>query len=344
MPETLAEQLHGSTLKDSILQYVAAEGFDEIEPDFNDHARFVIAAVRAVARRQNCGLCVLIYSEAPMPEGKPLGFERISHMQEGHGEVAQSIVLTSRDANNGAALKVSSPDLEALLNCVDNVGFEKRISLIWDEAARVATVYPEGIENQTNHVRFTIPLNDVDLTQDDVCEVLNAAYDLNLKNPSGHTAHLWRKGVLVPSAEDEIERHLKGQMDMHFAGQNRPVRVHSQMNTGAGRTDLVLLQRAPTGGPPRAIGVVELKVLRGAEKADWDATKEGLSQGFYYKNDLHLPFATLALYDVKDQPSDDLGPLLKGQEPKHLAEVRVRLFPIYGSPKKWRDAQTVKAA
>jgi hypothetical protein len=57
-----------------------------------------------------------------------------------------------------------------------------------------------------------------------------------------------------------------------------------------------------------------------------------------------MPFATLALYDLNDSPSDDPAPLLEEQNADHVAVVRVRRFPIYDSPKAWRDAGAPAAA
>jgi hypothetical protein len=90
--------------------------------------------------------------------------------------------------------------------------------------------------------------------------------------------------------------------------------------------------------------VVELKVLRGPLASDRESTKEGLSQGYHYRAELEMPFSTLALYDVTVQPSGDPAPLVQGQDPDHLAVVRVRRFAIYDSPKAWRDAGAPKAA
>lgn len=344
MAESLADKLTGSALKAALLQTVATEDLDQIPPDFDDQARFVICAVRAVARRiEQCQLCVFIYSEAPMAEGRPRGFTRIAHMQDGHGVVAGMTILTSRDANNGACKSLSNCTVVDLMNELEQLNFDTRIAVIWDGEARSATVYPEGIVNETNHIRFLVPHSDEELTQDDVCDALNTAYNDNLKNPSGHTAKLWCKGKLVSTAEDEIERHLKGQIALYFAGKARPVRVLSQTNTSAGRTDLILIQKPPCGGP-RLSGVVELKVLRGPPGADRDATTEGLSQGFSYREEVGVPFSTLALYDVSETPNGDTGPLLSGQNPAHVAAVRVRRFAIYNSPKAWRDAGAPKAA
>ena len=92
------------------------------------------------------------------------------------------------------------------------------------------------------------------------------------------------------------------------------------------------------------MGVLELKVLRGPAAKDSEATTEGLSQGYYYRKDLGLPFATLALFDVANPPSDDAAPLLTGQSALHVAEVRVKRYPMYDSPKAWRDGGGVEAA
>lgn len=344
MPETIAEKLSGSSLKEVVLQTVASNDLDQIPPDFDDQARFVICAVRAVARRaDHCALCVFVYSEAPLPEGQPIGFARIAHMQDGHGTISGMTILTSRDANNGACRALADATVVDLMNELETLGFDTRIAVIWDGAARSATVYPEGIANETKHIRFLVPQSDADLTQDDVCAVLNAAYDDNLKNPSGHTVKLWSKGKLTSNAEDEIERHLKGQIALYFAGRARAIRVLSQTNLTAGRTDLMFLQKQPAGAPSLT-GIVELKVLRGPLSADRSATTEGLSQGYNYMNDVEVPFATLALYDVSEAPTGDPEPLLAGQNADHVAAVRVRRFPIFDSPKAWRDAGSPTAA
>ena len=345
MSESLAEQLQGSTLKETLLATVASQDLDSIPPDFDDRARFVICAVRAVAHRdEKCALCVLLYSEAPRHDGRRLGFSRIAHMQDGHGSLAGNVIFTNRDANNGAYRSLSSTNIADAMDEVEGLGFGNRAAVVWDGNARCATVYPEGFIDESKHFRFHVPESDgSDVSQDDVCRVLDIAYADNLKNPSGRTAKLWSGGKLVSTAEDEIERHLKGQMSLFFAGCSRPIRVLSQTHTSAGRTDLILIQK-PSNGGPRLSGVVELKVLRGPISADRTATTEGLSQGYHYRRELELPFATLALYDVSTSPAEDPAPLLEDQHPDHLKEVRVRRFPIYSSPKEWRDAAATKVA
>ncbi|MDQ0466737.1 hypothetical protein QO010_004533 [Caulobacter ginsengisoli] len=344
MAETLAEQLNGSALKEMLLQAVAAEDLDHIPLDFDDQARFILSAVRAVAHREEaCDLCALIYSDAPLADGAQGGFARIVHMQDGHGSMSGKMVLTGRDANNGSCHPLSDKTILAAIEQIEAAGFGSRATILWDGVARSATVYPEGVSGDAIHQRFLVPVSDDDLTQDDLCEVLNIAYDDNLKNPSGGTVNLWTKGKLVSKAEDEIEKVLKGQIGMYFLGKSRPVKVLRQTNTAAGRTDLILTQKPPSGGL-RLVGVLELKVLRGPETADHAATEEGLSQGHFYREDIHVPFATLALYDVGNPPSGDTAPLLIGQNPDHLATVRVRRFPIYNSPSAWRKAGGPKAA
>jgi hypothetical protein len=199
------------------------------------------------------------------------------------------------------------------------------------------------VRKQDDHIRNVIATSNAGLDQDDVCAALDRTYKENFCNPSGRTIKMWSDGKLVGHAEDEIERHIKGQLDMYFAGREKRIKILSQTSMTAGRADLIFLQRAATGGP-RMIGVLELKVLRGPAAKDKDAAQEGLSQGYQYRRDLELPFATLALFDVAERPSGDVAPLLDGQIPEHVAEVRVRRFPIYNSPKAWRDAGGLRAA
>jgi hypothetical protein len=339
MPDTLATKLSGSALKATLLAVVAAEDIDHIPEDLDDSARFVISAVRAVAHRaEACSLCAFVFSAAPSADGKALGFNRIAHMQEGHGNLENMIVLTSRDANNGFSRSAMHVSIAEMMTELEELSFDNRLTVFWDGAARVATVYPEGIAKESHHARFSVPLSDNDLTQSEVCTALDIAYNDNLKNPSGGTAHLWSKGKLIRTAEDEIERHLKGQLALYFAGQKRAIRLLRQTNTDAGRTDLIFIQK-PLVGNPRLSGVLELKVLRGPPASDWAVTTEGLSQGYHYRNAVELPFATLALYDVSDAPSTDTSSLLEGQDATHVAMVLTRRFPIFGSPKEWRDAQ-----
>jgi hypothetical protein len=248
MAETLAEKLSKTALKAAMLQSVVSEDLDHIPPDLDDLARFVICAVRAVARRGDAvGLSIFVYSEAPLAEGKPHGFSRVMHMQDGRGVVSNMTILASRDANNGAARAHATNTIEAAVEELAVWPLDIRTTVIWDGAVRTATVYPEGTVKEQIFCRFVIPApSDNELTQDDVCEVLNVAYNDNLKNPSGHTAKLWTKGKLVSTAEDEIERHLRGQIALFFAGRARPVRVLPQTNTAAGRADLNLSSKGPS--------------------------------------------------------------------------------------------------
>ncbi len=86
------------------------------------------------------------------------------------------------------------------------------------------------------------------------------------------------------------------------------------------------------------MGVLELKVLRGPETKNKADTREGLSQGYHYRQDLDLPFAILALFDVAIPPLDDLTGILSEQLREHLQAVLVVRLPIYNAPRAWRDS------
>lgn len=327
-----------AALKMSILRAVAAENIDSVPDDYSDSTRFVVSAIRAAARRTDLtSMCAFAYSEAAGPDTSGHGFSRIAHIQDGHGALSASLIVTNRDANNGMSRSCANADPASIMDELEALGLGDQSTVIWDPGERVATIYPNGISAIDDHIRSVIPYCDADLTQDDVCTALDRAYSENLCNPSGHTARLWVRGKLVERAEDEIERHVKGQLDMFFAGRPQRIKILPQTAMTAGRADLLFLQRS-TGSGPRAVGVLELKVLRGPASKDFEATTEGLSQGYAYRQDVELPFATLALYDVADPPSDDLAPLQAGQNVNHLAAVRMRRFALYNSPKAWRDA------
>lgn len=328
-------------LKEALLRRVASEDIDSIPDDLPDTSRFLVSTVRAAMRKTPaCSLCVFVHSSAPTADGRPHGFVRVFHMQDGHGDIDGHIVLTNRDAINGTRRQLSKPTIDAAMDDLESMGLGSKQTLIWDGQNNVATFYPKGTTGDTEHARYVIAPSTSDVTQDEVCKVLNTAYNDNFKNPSAHTVRLWVRGKLVSKAEEEIERHLKGQLSIYFVAKSRRVKIIPQTNTDVGRTDLIFLQRPATGSPhgPEMVGVLELKVLRGPASQDWSVTTEGLSQGFYYRDDLELRFATLALYDVGSAPSHDVAPLLKDQDPEHVAVVRTRRFPMYKSPKAWRDA------
>jgi hypothetical protein len=338
MAENGLEQLSSEVLRADLLKAVAAENLDAIPDEFPDQARFIVGSIRAVARRSDVlAMCAFVYSEAPYSETEPHGFARIAHMQDGYGSPGGSIIATNRDANNGMQRSCETCTPAAIMAELEELSFGDRCTVIWDPVKRVATIYPGGVTNSDDHVRNEIGASDAELNQDDVCIALDRTYNENLKNPSTHTIKIWTKGKLISRAEDEIERHVKGQLTMFFAGRKKSIKILSQTNTDAGRADLIFIQRSPSIGP-YMIGVLELKVLRGPKATDKEVTKEGLSQGYFYRRDLGLPFATLALFDVAVPPSNEVTPLLCGQLAEHVAEVRVKRYPIYDSPKAWRDA------
>lgn len=325
-------------LNETLLRRVALEDITSVPDDLDDATRFVVSAVRSVARRNVAtGLTTFVRSEAPGPDGKVMGFARVAHLQDGHGDLQDKIVLASPEVNNGTSGSAPSGDPSEVMNTIESFKWDTRATVIWDYASRIASFYPAGIADDQNVVRFHVPLSSSDLTQDEVCAVLDLSYNDNMKNPSAHTVKLWVKNVLVKDVEDQIERHLKGQLSIVFAGHNGGVKILAQTNTGAGRCDLVFLQKK-NSGPPLMVGVLELKALRGPLASDVEVTKEGLSQGFHYRREIELPFATLALYDVSTNPTSDATNLLNGQNPEHLAVVKVRRFPMYSSPGAWRAA------
>ena len=338
MTDNGLDHLSPDISKVSLLRAVASENLDTIPDEFSGQIRFIIGSIRAVSRRTDIPtMCAFVYTEAPAPETKPLGFSRIAHMQDGYGSIGGCIVATNQDANNGMHRMCESCTPADIMDELEELDFGERCAVIWDPAVRVATIYPHGVADSDCYVRNEIASSDTDLCQDDVCAALDRTYNENLKNPSGRTIRLWIGKELISQAEDEIERHIKGQLSMFFAGSQKPIKILSQTNTTAGRTDLIFLQR-PVKGSPRMIGVLELKVLRGPKAKDKEVTKEGLSQGYFYRLELGLPFAILALFDVAVPPSFEVVALLDGQILAHVDEVRVRRYPIYDSPRDWRNA------
>ena len=258
-------------------------------------------------------------------------------MQDGQAEINGRVILTNRDAHNGAGRALTNRTIDAMMNDLETLGLAHKWTLVWDGLNNAATFYPEGTAGDPAHSRHVVHRSAGTLTQDEVCEALNAAYNENLKTPSAHTAKLWEGGKLIKTAEDQIERHLKGELNLFFVGRSRQVKVLAQTPVPSGRTDLIFLQQNQAGRQEIA-GVLELKALRGPPSMDWSATEEGLSQGYHYRNDFQLPFATLALYDLTQAPTHDVTALLADQNAEHVSVVRTRRFPIYKTAKQWRDA------
>ena len=338
MVDNTFNELFPTVVNSTLLQAVASEDLDSIPDEFTDEERFVVASVRATARRTDLALmCAFVYSEAPSNDTAAFGFKRIVHMQDGHGVIQGCIIVTNQDANNG--MKRSAEDIapENLMKEIEECGLGERCAMIWDPNARSATIYSGGVSDPDRHFRYVISSGDTNLTLEDVRIALDRTYNENLKNPSSHTIRLWSRKKLIDRAEDEIERHIKGQLTMFFAGHSRQIKILSQVNTDAGRADLIFLQKVAAVGQCM-VGVLELKVLRGPAAADESHTEEGLRQGYYYREDLDLPFAILALFDVAVPPSDDLVALLANQLSEHVSKVVVIRYPIYDSPKNWRKA------
>lgn len=321
------------------LEAVASEDLETIPDEFSGEARFVLGGIRVATRRADVDtMCAFVYSEAPSPETTRFGFDRIVHMQDGHGSIDGCIIATNQDANNGMCRSCKSCTPGEIMDELEELGFGDRCTVIWDPEARTATIYPTGVSESDNHIRNVINFSNEDLSQDEVCTALDNAYNENLKNPSTRTIKLWLGDELIHHAEDEIERHVKGQLTMFFIGRKRHIKILSQTNTDAGRADLIFLQKLTMTRGPCMIGVLELKVLRGPEPKNKKDTKEGLSQGFHYRNALGMSFAILALFDVAVPPSDNLEVLLDDQLSEHLDKVHVKRYPIYNSSRAWRDA------
>ena len=282
-----------SPFRDDILALVASQDLDTVPDEFDPPERFVINSIRAATRRPDLSaMCAFVYSEAPLPDTIELGFTRIAHMQDGHGELSGYIVATNQDVNNGMSRVCSQASPNQIMEELEGFSLHDRCTVIWDPANNVATIYPDGIASPDNHVRKPISVVDTDLTRDEVHCALKIIYEENLKNPSAHTAKLWVKITLVERAEDELERHIKGQLTAFFLGRKRPIKILNQTSTGGGRCDLLFLQRRPTGGPT-VMGVLELKVLRGPEQETRQIHGKGFPKGYHYHRDLALPSPSL---------------------------------------------------
>ena len=324
--------------RDELLALVATQDLDAIPDECDPTERFVINSIRAAIRRQDVSaMCAFVYSEAPLPDTIELGFKRIAHMQDGHGELSGYIVATNQDANNGMSRLCNQPLPDRIMAELEEISLHQRCTVIWDPDSSVATIYPFGVASPDDHLRKPVSIVDADLSRDEVKSALQITYEENLKTPSARTAKIWTRLTLVERAEDELERHIKGQLRMFFLGRQRPIKILSQTHTDVGRCDLLFLQRRPTGGPTM-MGVLELKVLRGPQANDTADTAEGLSQGYHYHMELGLPFAILALFDVSNTPTDELADVLANQTSEYVQAVMVVRFPIYNSPRAWRDS------
>ena len=338
----MAEASSGPTSADrfrgELLALVATQDLDAIPDEFDPPERFVVNSIRAATRRPGLSaMCAFVYSDAPRPDTVELGFTRIAHMQDGHGELSGYIVATNQDVNNGMSRLSDHPLPDRIMEELEEFSLQDRCTVIWDPERSVATIYPDGVGSPDDHVRMPVDIVDADLSRDEVNSALELTYEANLRNPSARTANIWTKLTLVERAEDELERHIKGQLTMFFIGRQRPIKILSQTHTDVGRCDLLFLQRRPTGGPTM-MGVLELKVLRGPQSKDVADTAEGLSQGYHYHKELGVPFAILALFDVANSPTNDVTTLLSSQPIEYVQAVLVVRLPIYNSPRAWRDS------
>src|SRR5690348_7654454 len=116
MSKPTLEQVSPSALDLTLLQRVAAENIDAIPDDLSDLARFVIGCIRAAARRADLQtMCAFVYSEAAGADTATLGFSRIAHMQDGHGVVAGSLIVSNRDVNNGMRRECATAEPAAIM-------------------------------------------------------------------------------------------------------------------------------------------------------------------------------------------------------------------------------------
>jgi hypothetical protein len=322
-------------LKESILKLVAANDIDAVPDDLPDASRFFATSVRAAA---NPGrpphLCLFVHSDnARVDAGQ--GAVRVAHLADGHDDLTSKIVFAGRDVNNGWAIPLPANSFSAAFDTLSSLGFSARATVVWDGPVRKATFYPNGTDDDPA-ISLSVPLSSTDVSQDEVCGVLNELYNEGMNTPSAHTVKVWVSGKVNQKLEDEIERYLKATIQAHFSGKSMRIKLLAQTTTSAGRTDLIILQRSIAGGGPVMAGVIELKILRGS--LDGSVTLEGLQQGHGYRADLGLPFATLALYDVGKKKTHQTVELLKGVESKLTDAVRVRRFPLYETPAAWRKA------
>lgn len=338
MADESPESHMAGQIREDLLALVAAQDLDAVPDEMEAQERFVISSIRAATRNSEVSeMCAFVYSEASGSDTIDRGFSRVAHMQDGHGEISGKIIATNQDANNGMSRLCKDPSPETIMDELEEARLADRCTVFWDPQHNVATIYRAGISSPDNHIRKPISLGDADLIREEVRSALDKTYDENLKTPSARTAKLWANSKLVERAEDELERHIKGQLTMYFVGRSRPIKIMSQTHTDVGRCDLIFIQKQPSGGPCMR-GVLELKVLRGPEGKDKTDTQEGLSQGYHYQNELSLPFAILALFDVAGSPSGDLTAVLSDQPAEHLEAVLVIRYPIYRSPRAWRQA------
>ena len=326
----------------ALMALVAAQDLNALPEDLPEESRFLVSSIRAVARRE-CEFTVFVASNAPAVEGEGLGCAKVFHMQDGYGDLNRALVLAARDVNNGTFKPLICSNAAEACVAIEALNLGDRNTVVWDGNHRVATHYPRGVGVADEHTRLLVPSGGGEITQDDVKAALDRLYNDDLKTPAGHTIKLWSDSGIVQRPEGEIERYLKVGLGSFFAGRERAVFLLAQTPTTAGRTDVILLQRSNSGGPQMS-GVLELKAIQGGAAQDKAACFEGLSQGYWYRDELGLPFAFLVLYDINESPSHEVGPLLTGANTIHTAVVRVLRYPLYRSSRAWRDAGGYRAA
>ena len=165
MAENNVESTPKDALREDLLRAVASENLDAIPDEFDEEQRFIVGSIRAAAQRMQMDkTCAFVYSEAPRADVSELSFQRIAHMQDGHGSINGSIVVTNQDANNGMRRSCEVPTPDGVMDELESIDFGNRCTVIWDPGQRVATVYPKGVLELDDHVRCVVTYRDVELT------------------------------------------------------------------------------------------------------------------------------------------------------------------------------------
>ena len=109
--------------------------------------------------------------------------------------------------------------------------------------------------------------------------------------------------------------------------------------TEAGRFDIALVSK--NEATKVYLGLLELKVLRKGAKPE-DSIKKGIDQAFAYAKELHIPWAQLCCFDMRDVAPDD-DPYDSYREQAQGLEVVLDRWFLHSTHDRYREYVTDQA-
>lgn len=286
--------------------------------------------------------------EVPVELEKVTEIKSERRLSSGEVTLAGYAWFVNPKVQRGKSCKIGSFGLNDFIDYLMEYGLQDTPAIIYNPLDMQETIafYPNGLDSD-----FTVatPLSPVFVTTEKIREVIDNLYEGTLKTPfqaSSTGAKNWSdaaKWYPAENVEKEIQGRLQSYMYGNFECNLLPV---SEVETGEGRLDLLLIEASATPGIMKNHALIELKAFRtysstgkttyrNSDHLKW--VEKGTTQAIHYKG-VHGPkHSILCCFDMCKQEYTDAYWFSASEVVAQSAEILQWRWRLYNSADAFRN-------